>query len=195
MSPASSEEAAANGAAPSIDGRAKAGAPCAGELSVRWIPPLERFLMTYGSFECGGLWYRTSPTPWGPWTVESQLFWSAPNYGWEQALVYLELSFNPKIFNLEPAAELCDPVLGSSCQPINKEQGLAPYDHSGNAFAPYQYPGSTAVDDGDGTVTVFMNLSGYNPYVTWQLGARFIKHPSVRITPGVRVAAGVQISD
>ncbi len=176
-------------------GGAQPTSPCVGELSVRWIPPLGRFLMTYGSFECGGLWYRTSPTPWGPWTVESRLFWNAPNYGWEQALVYLELSFNPNNFNLEPAVKLCDPVLASRCQQINVEVGLAPYDHSGNAYAPYQYPGSTSVDNGDGTVTVFMNLSGYNPYVTWQMSARFIKHPSVRITPGVRVVPGVQISD
>ena len=54
------------------------GGPCIAEQSVRWIPALKRFLMTYGSFNCGGLWYRTATAPWGPWSAEVQFF---PNQG------------------------------------------------------------------------------------------------------------------
>ena len=170
---------------------ASPGTPCVGEVSVRWIPPLNRFLMTYGSDNCGGLWYRTASAPWGPWSTESQLLWNAPSYGWSQAIIYFQNKYNSFDFNRTPAVRLLDPVTGLE---INSDN-IAPYNSPGNAYGPYLLPGFTAADNGDGTVVVLMNVSGFNPYMTWQCSARFYKHPSVRVSPGVEVSPGVSISD
>ena len=46
-----------------------------------------------------------------------------------------------------------------------------PFTQTGDPYGPYQLPGSTAYANGNGTVNVFMNPSGYNPYVAWQMTA------------------------
>ena len=160
------------------------GLPCVGELSVRWIAALNRFLMTYGSAACGGLWYRTAYAPWGPWSVESQFFPNAASSGWDQRLI-CQNSLCAADFNKEQAVFLTDPL---SSSPINLEPSTPPYFQYGNPYGAYQYPGPTAFDNGDGTVSVFLNFSGYNNYVTWQLGARFLKAPAVRFSGKVRIS-------
>ena len=164
---------------------------CVGELSVRWISQLKRFLLTYGSGNCGGLWYRTSYTPWGPWSAEGKFFPDFANGGWEQRLIYGPGADSPNNFNQMPSVYLIDPL---SLRTVNLEPLIAPYYQLGNAYGPYQYPSSTAVDNNDGTVTVFLNVSGYNPYVTWQTSASFVKPPSARISGHVSIAPGVTIS-
>ncbi len=166
-------------------------APCVGELSVRWIPPLHRFLMTYGSATCGGLWYRTSATPWGPWTVEANFFPNDKNSGWMQKLIYPPLaSATAPDPNTQTKVDMADPVNGGT---INNSLTIPPYFQPGNPYGAYQYPGSTAHDNGDGTVNVFMNFSGYNNYVAWQMTARFFKAPSVSFSGHVGVSPQLRV--
>ncbi len=165
---------------------------CIGELSVRWISQLDRLLLTYGAYNCGGLWYRTAATPWGPWSAETQLFPNNPNSGWEENLIYGPGANNPYNFNQTSAVTLYEP--GTSIIINTDPTNYAPYFQRGNAYAPYLFPGSTAADNGNGTVSVFLNISGYNPYVTWQYSASFYKLPAVRISGEVTISPGVKIS-
>ncbi len=147
--------------------------PCIGELSVRWIPPLSLFLMTYGSDDCDGLQFRTSSTPWGPWSVETQFFSNNPATGWMERLIYASSATGNPDFNKKKAVWLTDPTTIPPSQ-INTES-LPPYDQLGGPYGAYQLPGSTASNNGDGTYSIFMNLSGYNPYVTWQMAVNVSK--------------------
>ncbi len=163
-------------------------APCIGEHSVRWIAALGRFLLTYGSAECGGLRYRTAAAPWGPWTSEALLFSNDPGGGWMQRLIYPPSPVGTVDFNKQQAVWLTDPS-GAPGTIINTEfPPKPPYNSAGNPYGPYQLPSSTAVDNLDGTASVFMNLSGFNPYVSWQMTARFNKPVSVRFSGHVVVS-------
>ena len=163
--------------------------PCVGELSVRWIPALSRFLMTYGSDACGGLWYRTAPRPWGPWSIEAQFFPNDASGGWEQRLVYGPGFVGTPNFNQEPNVYLYEP---GGTSPINLA-GVAPYNAKGNPYGAYQLPGSQARDNGDGTVNVFMNMSAYNFYVTWQMTAKFQKPTLVRLSGKVKLSPSLTV--
>ena len=171
-------------------------APCAGEISVRWISYLNRFLLTYGSQSCGGLWYRTAAAPWGPWSAETQFFPDVPNQGWQQRLMWVSglPVADPYDFNQQSVVKLCDPTQSTtSCVAINTES-VGPYNQSGNPYGPYLYPGSLAKDNGDGTVSAFMNVSGFNFYGTWSLGAKFYKAGSVGLAGRVSLTPKVSIS-
>jgi hypothetical protein len=63
--------------------------PCIGEQSVRYQPNLldnsssvepnrPLFLLTYGSWDCGGLYARSSIVPWGQWSGEFQFLANLP---------------------------------------------------------------------------------------------------------------------
>lgn len=164
--------------------------PCIGEQSVRWIAPLNRFLLTYGSYECNGLQYRTATTPWGPWSAEAPLFPNRPNRGWASRIIDQPGSATTN-FNTEAAVALYD---GPGNRVINTVAGSIPYSKPGNPYGPYQYPASTAYDHGDGTVSVLMNLSGFNPYVTWQMAARFYKPGGSRVSGRVMISGKARVS-
>lgn len=51
--------------------------PQVGELSVAWIDPLRRWLMTYNAMQPAGIVFRTSPTPWGPWSDPPHLLYDS----------------------------------------------------------------------------------------------------------------------
>ena len=166
------------------------GAPCIGEHSVRWISPLHRFLLTYGSAECGGLYYRTATAPWGPWSAETRFFPNNPGYGWTQRIVYAPGAVGTPDFNVASSVPLYRTNGLVLNQPGTQE---APFAGHGNPYGPYLYPGSTALANSDGTVTVLMNLSGFNPYVTWQLAAKFYQPTGVSLSGTVKITPSVKI--
>ncbi len=166
--------------------------PCVGELSVRWIQPLSRFLLTYGSYNCGGLWYRSAQTPWGPWSAEFQFFPNGYKSGWEQRLIYFNGTYNPVNFNQDPSVFLTDPGTGGTINTESPHQ--PPYSQVGNAYGPYQFPGALAHDNGDGSVGVLMNMSGFNPYVSWQMQAKFYKPSGVGVSGHVVFQPKIEIS-
>ena len=166
------------------------GAPCIGEHSVRWIAPLHRFLLTYGSAECGGLYYRTATAPWGPWSAETRFFPNNPGYGWTQRIIYAPGAVGTPDFNVASSVPLYRTNGLVLNQPGTQE---APFAGHGNPYGPYLYPGSTALANSDGTVTVLMNLSGFNPYVTWQLAAKFYQPTGVSLSGTVKITPSVKI--
>ena len=62
------------------------------------------------------------------------------------------------------------------------------------SYGPYQLPGAAAQDSMGNAVTVFMNISGFDFYGSWLLGATFYKSPAVSVSPGVQFQKGVGIS-
>ena len=134
--------------------------PCVGELSVQWVPLLNRFVMTYGQANCGGIYARTSKTPWGPWSFETQVFSNSANQGWEGKLVYGPNSGGPDFNSL--------PLIYDGSQPCCVGMptiGISPWGQPGNPFAPFMLPAQT--DNGDGSVQMYMNLSTFDPYVVF----------------------------
>lgn len=117
-----------------------------GEVSVRWVSALERFVllgMTGPQDAAGGaVVLRTSPTPWGPWSPRRVLFdWIRDG-----------LSFG------DPArrflrAHLADDPVGDA---VFGAQAAA----TGGAYAPYLFD---ARRDGDDVVLRY-TLSTWNPY-------------------------------
>ena len=65
----------------------------------------------------------------------------------------------------------------------------------GNPYGAYLYPGSTAkLNSTAGTVTVYMNMSGFNPYVSWHTAVNFYVPSGVRFTGHVVIKPKVQIA-
>ncbi len=96
-------------------------------------------------------------------------------------------------FNTSSWVPLYDLVTGN---PVNNSMSsLPPFDQRGNPYGPYLYPGATDLlnTDGSGTVTVLMNMSGFNPYVTWQLAARFYVPTGVSLSGTVKITPSVKI--
>jgi hypothetical protein len=125
--------------------------PCAlGEICVRWVPELDRYVMfgMPGPEDPIGtsLWLRVSRTPWGPWSHRRQLFdWIADGYGRRDRATQ---------FIHDPLADPPDTV-GDDMFP---GQGTSP----GGCYGAYLY---RARVDGD-TVSLLYTLSTWNPYQT-----------------------------
>jgi uncharacterized protein (TIGR03437 family) len=136
------------------------GSPCVGEVSVRWVPLLKQFLMTYGQATCGGLYVRTATAPWGPWTYEQSIWLNTANQGWEGMIVHDPYSRTPD-FNLQPV--LYDGIQ-RCCVPMS-QLNISPWGLPGNPFAPFLLPVQT--DNGDNTIRAYMNVSTFDPYVVY----------------------------
>jgi len=55
---------------------------CMGELGVEWIPYVNRWMMLYNCLDDSpghprGIWMRTAPQPWGPWSDPQTIFRAA----------------------------------------------------------------------------------------------------------------------
>ncbi len=147
----------------------KNGFPCVGEQSVRYHPLLKRFVSTYGSAECGGLWVRTATVPWGPWSTEQNVWLNGPNSGWEGRLIHGPNANAPSFNTAESSVYIYDP--NSPTTTLNSET-IAPFNtgtgvYPGNAYAPFQLPTAFDHDNGNGSVMIFVDLSGFNPYQNW----------------------------
>lgn len=163
--------------------------PCIGEQSVRWVAKLSRFLLTYGSESCGGLWYRTATVPWGPWSAPALFFSNSTSINnWEQRIIGPS---GGTPFNQRSKVLMRDL---NTATLINTAGLFEPYVSAGSPYGPYQLPGTEAQDATNGAVTVFMNVSGFDFYGSWLLGARFYKAPALSVSPGVQIQKGVSIS-
>ena len=138
------------------------------------------------------MWYRSAQTPWGPWSAESQFFPNDYTSGWEQRLIYFKTTYNPFDFNTQSAVFLTDPGTG---QAINLPgTSIVPFGDVGNVYGAYQFPDALAHDYGDGSVGVLMNMSGFNPYVSWQIQAKFFKPSGIRVSGHVVFHPRIQVS-
>jgi len=48
--------------------------PQVGEFSVRFLPPVHRYVMLYNAEKPRGINMRSAPNPWGPWSKETVIF-------------------------------------------------------------------------------------------------------------------------
>ncbi len=118
-----------------------------GEISVRWIPAIERFVLLAGSGPQDpigpSVTLRTSPAPWGPWTPRRRLFdWVARGM----------CHGDPSSRFIKAYGDGSD-VVGDR---VFRQQATS----TGAAYAPYLFD---AVPDGDDLVLRY-TLSTWNPY-------------------------------
>lgn len=118
-----------------------------GEISVRWVPEVSRFLLLAGNGPEDpvgpAVVLRSASTPWGPWSPRHRLFdWVAGG-----------MSFG------DPAARFIK-ALGDGTDPVGDRVFGAQRDATGAAYAPYLYD---ARREGD-TLVLRYTLSTWNPY-------------------------------
>lgn len=118
-----------------------------GELSVRWVPELGRYLMLTmsgpGDPIGAAVVLRTSPTPWGPWSPRLRLFdWIAAG-----------MSFG------DPSQRFIR-ALGDGSDPVGDAVFRGQANATGAAYAPYFFD---LRPDGDGWRLRY-TLSTWNPY-------------------------------
>jgi hypothetical protein len=123
--------------------------PTIGDLSVTWAAPLRQWVMLYDSRNPPGIVFRSSATPWGPW--------SAPQH-------VLTPSDAPAFIH-RPGRN--DGVAG----PILIEGRPDPETVPGGAYAPYVIERFTKLE-GD-TLSLYYVLSTWNPYVVVLMRSQF----------------------
>ena len=125
-----------------------------GELSVRWVPALRRYLMLAMSGPDdpigNSVWMRTAPAPWGRWSRRRQMFeWVLDGMG--------KRNGTGKFIHengLNPNDGVGDCIFTQQCQ------------SGGAAYAPYLYDASVSGD----VVTLRYTLSTWNPYQVMLMG-------------------------
>lgn len=122
---------------------------CAGQTSVTWDPVLKRWLMLYGCpnflagerhYDAGGILLRHAARPWGPWSEPLVLFQPMADGG------YCNYMHAPP--------ELCAGAPNVS----DPHRETVPGFEYGSYLLPRYSRG------GDGTSTIYFNLSTWNPY-------------------------------
>lgn len=136
------------------------GMPCAAELGVQFNSGLHRWMMLYNCKDNrpghpNGIWMRTAPEPWGPWTSQPQT-----------------------ILNPDPSTHL------GFCWLIHQSKGCPPSDpnpggsEQGTYYGPYLVPGWTTRQDTEvGSTqtgiehyvesTFYYTLDTFDPYGQW----------------------------
>lgn len=120
---------------------------CMSYVASQYNPYLGRWIMIY---DCGsgGIYMRTAPQPWGPWSERQQIFNPAPN----------------------PKARTGDCYFLRSPGPCPKHAPLQPKPgaQSGHGYAPYFIAGWTTGHPASATVaaesTFYYTISTLNPY-------------------------------
>jgi hypothetical protein len=131
--------------------------PIVGEHSVRFIPALRKFVVMYGTPAANGLFVRTSSTPWGPWSVETNIF--GVNNGWGLKLGRRQ---NTSITQNWPAV-YDSPNAGSPH--VFRDVGYGPY-------GPNLIDGKYTIGN-DKTITLYFTTSLFVPYQVYLMRAKF----------------------
>lgn len=131
--------------------------PIVGEHSVRYVPQLQRFVIMYGTPAGNGLFVRTSSTPWGPWSVETNIF--GVNNPWALKLGRRQ---NTSITQNWPAM-------------YDSPTATSPHLFDDIGFGPY---GPNLIDgkytlNNDNTVTLYFTTSLFVPYEVYLMRAKF----------------------
>lgn len=118
-----------------------------GEISVRWVPEVGRFLLLAGNGPEDpvgpSVLLRSAPQPWGPWSPRHRLFdWVADG-----------MSFGD-------AGARFIKAHGDGSDPVGDRVFRAQRDATGAAYAPYLFDARRAGD----TLVVRYTLSTWNPY-------------------------------
>jgi hypothetical protein len=113
--------------------------PCVGELSVAWNRFIKKWLMLYNCNDPRGINFRTSETPWGPWSEAQVLFnpWEDNGY-----CHFMHVSWEFR---------RCDSVHDPGRENV-----------WGGEYGPYMIPSFTTGDES--RTTIFFTMSTWNPY-------------------------------
>ena len=124
-----------------------------GDLSVKWVPSVGLWLMTYDSREPRGVFFRYAARPWGPWSEPQRIF--APDSDLARRFIYRR--------NTPNGTTLAGPVIG---------QGRAdPTDVPGGAYAPYLI--QPLISRQGDRLRIAYVLSTWNPYVVVLMNSEF----------------------
>jgi hypothetical protein len=136
---------------------ARGNMPSVGEHSVRYIPALRKFVVMYAMPAANGVFVRTSSTPWGPWSVETNIF--AVNNPWALKIGRRQntsITQNWPVMYASPYA-------------------ASPYVFDDFGYGPY---GPNLIDgkytlNSDNTITLYFTTSLFVPYEVFLMRARF----------------------
>jgi hypothetical protein len=126
-----------------------------GELSVRWQPLLQRWLLLFNSGNPRGILMHSAAEPWGPWSEESVMIFDAT----------APLAAGPcdkfgygKFMHVSYAVAQCDHVQDDMFPPYAFRD-----DDWGGEYGPYQITRYTRAVPNE-TVEIWFTMSTWNPY-------------------------------
>jgi hypothetical protein len=122
-----------------------------GDLSVTWCKQLGLWLMTNDHMWPHGIFFRSSATPWGPWSKPQRVFNALDGAGFIHDPARI------------PDDGLAGPVIGIG--------ELNPAAMHGGAYAPYVVERWTKLQGNE--LTLYYVLSTWNPYVVVLMKSRF----------------------
>ncbi|MDR3401655.1 MAG: DUF4185 domain-containing protein [Chthoniobacter sp.] len=137
-----------------------------GDLSVTWCQALGLWLMTYDAERpSGGVWFRSSRTPWGPWSEPQKIFeeWRDGAMG--------KFIHNPQAKTPDGFA---GPVIGKDRKGWEAEFG--------GYYAPYVVERFTKVEGSE--LDLYYCLSTWNPYVVVLMKSRLQIESGASAEPG-----------
>ncbi len=114
--------------------------PQVGEFSVRFLSPVNQYVMLYNAEKPRGINMRSAPNPWGPWSKETVIFdpWKDGGYG--------------QFMHVSSKANLKDDALSD---PKRGEEW-------GGEYGPHIIHRFTKAVDGN--CRIYYTLSTWNPY-------------------------------
>lgn len=125
------------------------GPDCYGELSVNFVPTLERWVLLDNCDQPqSAIWMSSAPTPWGPWDTNRKTVF-------------------------EPWADggFCHFVHAVQDPPCDQVNDILRETHWGGVYGPYLIPRYTRVEP-NGDVTIFFTMGTWNPYTVELMTAR-----------------------
>ncbi|MEM7427896.1 MAG: DUF4185 domain-containing protein [Pseudomonadota bacterium] len=137
--------------------------------SVAWVRSLQRFVMLYsgrlprdGPFTNAGIFLRTAPHPWGPWSKPAMIWKAAKNGAYKcPGIMYGNWANGPQCPASDPYRPDLKPNEGLNNCPLptdmlNQDLGV---EYGVNILDHFTRPGKNI-----GEATIYWNLSTWNPY-------------------------------
>jgi Domain of unknown function (DUF4185) len=165
---------------------------CMGQFGVQFNPYLERWLMLYNcrdntTAQPNGIWMRTAPDPWGPWSKPQTIFDPDPDTTAHTGFCFFIHS------NAKAPPDNC-PAKPPADDPLETNPP-SPHAPRGSYYGPYFVAGWTtgvaATSTSQAKTTIYYTLDTYDPYGQLILQST-IDGPVPVVTKGVRpcVATG-----
>jgi hypothetical protein len=141
-----------------------------GELGVEWNPFVHSWVMLYNCTNNTpanprGIYMRTAPNPWGPWSVPQTIFNPERDNGY--------------CFFMHRAVTLQNPA---PCDSLSGADRMA---EAGGDYGPYFISRFTTGDSVKGTSTFYFTMDTWNPYT------QVVMQASVRTASGTGIAVAV----